>query len=68
MAGQDQRRPWALAEVEVGGEVAELGAVLAHVGSGVGASVGCGVDPLAAEEVVFDELQVRVEAQCLMVD
>ena len=31
-------------------------------------AVGTSVDPLAAEKVVLDELEVRVEAQRLVVD
>src|SRR5213078_3403451 len=36
--------------------------------SRVGASVGAGVEPLAVQEVVFDELVVSVERQDLVVD
>ena len=49
-------------------EVAEHRRVLAHVGPRVGAAVGRWVEPLAAEEVVLDELGVGVEAQRLVVD
>src|SRR3954454_2384089 len=65
---QDQRTPRRLAEVELAPEVAELLGVLPDVGARVGAAIGGRVQPLAAEEVVLDELQVRVEAQRLVVD
>ena len=68
MDRQDLRRPGLLVEVEVGEQVAEQRVRLAHVGPRVGASVGRGVEPLAAEEVVLDELDVRVVAEDLVVD
>ena len=49
-------------------EVAEDRVVLAHVGPGVGAAVGGGIEPGAVEEVVLDELGVGVEAEDLVVD
>src|SRR5436305_15311662 len=42
--------------------------VLTHVRPGVGPSIGVRVEPLPAEEVVLDELQVGAEAEPLMVD
>ena len=67
--GRKQERPArTLAEVEVGDEVPELGGVLPHVGAGVGPAVGEGVQPRAAQEVVLDELEVRVEREYLVVD
>ena len=45
-----------------------MASVLADVGSRVGSTVGGRVEALAAEEVVFDELVVRVEAEGLVVD
>ena len=68
MHGQRDGRSWWLGEVEVVDEVAEDRRVLAHVGSRVRAAVGRGIEPLTAEEVVLDELVVRVEAQRLVVD
>ena len=49
-------------------EVAEDLRVLPHVGRGSGRPSVVGFEPLAAEEVVLDELQVRVGAQHLVVD
>ena len=49
-------------------EVAEDLRVLAYVGAGVGSAVGPGVDPLPVEEVVFDEFEVGVLAEDLVVD
>ncbi len=65
---QDQRWARRLREVEVGEQVAERGVVLAHVGPRVRAPVGGRVEPLPAEEVVLDELQVGVERQRLVID
>src|SRR5262249_35569904 len=65
---QQHRRARNLAEVEVGRQVAEQRQILAHAGPGVGAAVGGGVEPGAAEEVVLDELQVGVAAERLVVD
>ena len=68
MDGEDQRWARRLVEVEVVGEVAEDLLVLADVGSGIGSAVGGGVDALAVQEVVLDELVVGVEAEGLVVD
>ena len=68
MHRQQHRRARRLVEVEVGGQVAEDPLVLANVGARVGAAVGLGIDATTAEEIVFDELGVRVEAQGLMID
>src|SRR4051794_37191250 len=57
-----------LMEVEVTGEVAEDLSVLPDVRPAVGAAVGLRVEPLAVDEVVLDELEVRVEAEGLVVD
>ena len=57
-----------LVALEVGGDVAELRCDLADVGTGVGSSVGARVQPAPAQEVVFDELDDRVEAERLVVD
>src|SRR5262249_21653676 len=57
-----------LGEVEVGYQVAQDRRILADAGPGVGASVGRRVEPGAAEEVVFDEFQVGVAAEGLVVD
>jgi hypothetical protein len=66
--GQHQWPCGTLIEVEVVDEVAEDLCVLADVRSWVGAAVGRGVQALSVEEVVFDELVVRVETQRLVVD
>ena len=55
-------------EVEVREQVAEDLRVLADVGPRVGTAVGARVQPGAAQEVVLDELEIRVEAQRLVVD
>src|SRR5579875_233531 len=68
MDREDQRRPGLLVEVEVFDQVAQLGGVLAYVGARVGPSVGGRVEALAVQEVVFDELDVGVEAERLVVD
>src|SRR3954447_3025257 len=65
---QQQRPPRPLREVEVVPQVAEQLGVLADGRARVGAAVRPRVEPRAAEEVVLDELQVRVEAQRLVVD
>jgi hypothetical protein len=65
---EDQGRPRGLVEVEVGEQAAEGRLVLAHVGTRVRSPVRRRVKPLAAEEVIFDEFQVGVEAERLVVD
>src|SRR5437870_4776072 len=65
---QNQGRSRWLREVEVVREVAEDGDVLAHRRARVGSTVGARIEALSAEEVVFDELEVGIEAQRLMVD
>src|SRR3954447_10378266 len=57
-----------LREVELAEKVAEGLHVLADDGAGIGAAVGLRVDALPAEEVVLDELEVRVERERLVVD
>ena len=49
-------------------QVPERLCVLADDRSRIGAAVGPRVEPLPAEEVVLDELQVRVEGERLVVD
>ncbi len=68
MDGQDHRLPRRPGEVELLRQVAEDRLVLPHVGSGIGSAVGRGVEALAVEEAVLDELEVRVEAQRLVID
>src|ERR1035438_3538943 len=63
--GQQDRRARGLVEVEVLVDVAEDGFILADVGAGIGPAVGGGVEPVAAEEVVLDELQVGIAAERL---
>src|SRR5207247_1479122 len=65
---QIERRTRGLREVEVAPEVAEDLRALPHVGPWVGPAVGRRVDALPVEEVVLNELQIRIEAQNLMVD
>ena len=55
-------------EVEVLGEVSEYPNALAHSRARVGAAVVRRIEASTIEEVVFDELRVRVEAQDLVVD
>ena len=57
-----------LVEVEVLREVAEDRHVLPHVRARIGPAVGARVEALAVEEEVLDELEVRVEAERLVVD
>jgi hypothetical protein len=64
---QRQRWPCRLVEVEVAREVAEDRDVLTDGRSRIVPTIGRGIEALASEEVVFDELQVRVEAQRLIV-
>src|SRR5260221_8533466 len=63
MLQEDERRQRLLLEVEGGQQVSELGRVLADARPRVGAAVGPGVEALALEEQVFDELVVGVEAE-----
>src|SRR5262249_27318448 len=64
---EDERGSGLRVEVEVVGEVAEDGCVLTDVWAGIGASVCLRVDARATEEVVFDELEVGVLAEDLVV-
>src|SRR6476659_7910046 len=68
LAGQDEGPAGRLGEVEVADEVAQHRLVLADAGARVWSAVGSGIDAGAAEEVVFDELDVRVVAEYLAVD
>ena len=68
MDGQNDGRTGCWLKSKSFAEVAEDRDVFADGWSGVGASVGFGVEALTVEEVVFDELVVRVEAQDLVVD
>src|SRR5437667_5452341 len=66
---REQERPArALAEIEFGDEVPELGSALPDVGARVGPAVGARVEPGPAQENVLDELEVRVEREHLVVD
>src|SRR5437773_670056 len=65
---QKKRPARLLAKVEVADEVPELRQSLTHVGPGIRPSVRLRVEPGAAEEVVLDELGVRVEREHLVVD
>src|SRR5437870_5355228 len=68
MRVENERVPRLLREVEVLDEIAEDRRVLAYVWARVGPSVGSWIEPLSVQEVVLDELDVRVEAQRLVVD
>jgi hypothetical protein len=65
---QDHWLPGLLREVEVLREVTKLGNGFAAIGTRVWPAVRFRIDSLAAKDVVLDELQVRVEAQRLVVD
>jgi hypothetical protein len=66
--GQDHRLARRLGEVEVLRQIAKLWGGFAHIGPRVWPAIGLRIQSLAAEEVVFDELKVGVEAQCLVVE
>ena len=68
MRGQNQGRSRRLREVEVSSEVAQFGVGLTHVRSRVGPAVCGGVESLATQKVILDELQIGVMAEELMVD
>src|SRR6185312_5860212 len=68
MERQDERPARLLFEVEVLRKVAENLGALADVRPPIGPSVGARVDAGSVQEVVLDELEVRVLAQRLMVD
>src|SRR5207245_11029158 len=68
MQREEHRRPRGLGEVEVREEVPQDPGALANVGPGVRPPVGPRVEALAAQEVVLDELQVRVEREDLVID
>ena len=57
-----------MVKVEVLDEIAELRIALPDVRPGVWATVGLGVQALSSEEVVFDECDVSVVAEGLMID
>ena len=65
---EDQRLPRRLVEVELLREVAEDRHVLPDVRARIGPAVGARVEALAVEEEVLDELEVRVEAEGLVID
>jgi len=66
--GEHYRGAGRLVEVEVVGQVAEDLRLFTDIRPRVGPSVARRVETLAVEEVVFDELVVRVEAQRLVID
>ena len=57
-----------MVEVEVAREVAEDRDVFSDGWSEVRAAVGLRIEALAVEKIVFDELEVGVEAQHLVID
>src|SRR5207245_559322 len=65
---KDQTRSRRCREVELLRQVAEFVRLLTHGRPGVRSAVGLRVEAGAAEEVVLDELQVRVEGERLVVD
>src|SRR5437764_13673930 len=65
---QDLASPRPLGEVEVATEIAQQRVVLPDIRTRVRPPVGGRVEPLAGQEVVFDELVVVVVAENLMVD
>src|SRR5262249_42477390 len=68
VGGQQERLAWRLGEVEVLVKAAQHRQRLPDVTTRAAAAVGLGGEPGAAEEVIFDELQVGVSAERLMVD
>src|SRR5947209_6509753 len=68
MLRKDYRRPRWLSEIKVLHQVAKLRGVFPYTRPGIGPPICLRVNPLATEEKVFDELQVGVEAQGLVVD
>src|SRR5690349_22690053 len=65
---EDERRTRRLIEIELAREVTEDRDVLANRRARVGPAVGRGIEALAAQEIVLDELEIRIEAERLMVD
>src|SRR5579875_2175448 len=68
MEGEHDRRARRLREVEVVDKVAQDGNVLAHSRTWVWTPIGCRVEALAVQEIVFDELQIGIEAERLVVN
>src|SRR5262245_2337282 len=64
---QRHRTPGRLGEIKVVDEVAELARTFAHDGAWIGPAVGLRVEPRAAEEIILDELQVRIGGQPLVI-
>ncbi len=67
----DRKHQWrsgCLIEIEVAGEIAQRRVSLAAIGTRVGTIVGGEIEALPAEEIVLDELQVRVVTEKLVVD
>jgi hypothetical protein len=57
-----------LGEIEIHEQITNLGYILAYIRTGVGATISLWVDPLASEEQVFDQLDVRILALNLMIN
>ena len=68
MRRQQQRWARRLAEVEVAGQIPETRGFFAHVRTRVRPPIGRGIQALPVQEVVLDELQVRVVGELLMID
>src|SRR4051794_38045718 len=64
---QHHRLAWRLVEVEVAAQGAEAVRGFTHRRARVGSAVVSRVEALSPEEVVLDELEIRVEAERLMV-
>src|SRR5581483_10071468 len=65
---ENQGRTRRLSEIEVLQQVAELRESLADIRARVWAAIGPGVKALATEEIVFDELDVGIKAQYLVIN
>src|ERR1700730_369517 len=66
--GQYQRLQWLLTEIKVLLQVAKQLSLLPYVGAGIWAPISPGVDALAVQKHVLDELGVPVVAERLVVD
>ena len=65
---QDERRSRLLVKVEVTGQIAENRLVFPNIRSRIRPSVRLRVESLAMQEIGFDELEISVAAERLMID
>jgi hypothetical protein len=65
---QDERGTRRQAEIEIKQQVAKLGHIFPHGGAGVGSAIRGGVETLAAQEYILDELEIGVKAEGLMIN